>query len=74
MTSHGERDSADVTTLRILRWGDCAGFSGCILKAITRVLMRGRPEDPSRVRKGAVRMEAEAGVVRGHQPRNAGGY
>lgn len=40
-----QKGFADVTKLRVWRWGDDPGLSRCSLNVITRVLMRGRQRE-----------------------------
>ena len=46
VTSHGKRDFADMTKLRILRWGDYLALSEWA-RCNHRVLIRGKQEDQS---------------------------
>lgn len=71
VTLQGKRDFADVTKLRLLRWGEYPGSSGWALNVITSVLIGGIQREIAQ--KSRRRGDDGAGIGgRSHKPRNSG--
>lgn len=63
VTLYGKKDFTEVIKLKILRWGDYTGLSGCTLNVITKVHNDARDARGSKEEKDDVKTEAEFGVI-----------